>query len=68
VNITIADDRVVVTVEDDGRGVSGATRASGTENLAVRAASRGGHFLLEARSPQGTKATWSVPLSADEAS
>lgn len=55
---------VVVEVEDDGVGVPPApTRASGTRNLAQRAAESGGSFaLLRPPSGRGALLRWVAPL------
>lgn len=62
VTVSITDENIEVVVEDDGRGFAGATRSSGTRNLADRAAARGGEFTLTARDPSGTRAAWVIPL------
>lgn len=53
---------LTVTVEDDGRGIQGRGRASGTANLAQRAAARGGHYSLDSRLEGGAVVVWRVPL------
>jgi len=66
VDISIADDAVVVRIEDDGRGFPATTeRSSGTANLGQRAANYGGEFTIGAREPRGTVLAWSVPLRGD---
>jgi signal transduction histidine kinase len=67
VSVAVDDDVVVVTVDDDGRGVpAGAARASGTRNLAERAEHRGGSFELSARDTGGTRARWRAPVAPPE--
>jgi signal transduction histidine kinase len=69
VDISVTENEVTVTVEDDGIGVNKAiTRASGIASLAERARGHGGTFALEPRHAGGTRARWHVPLPApDEA-
>jgi signal transduction histidine kinase len=63
VDVSVTDDQVKVTIDDDGRGMpASATRSSGTANLASRAANHGGEFELTARKPRGTSLRWSAPL------
>lgn len=67
VHIVLDDGHVTVQVDDDGRGLRDRHRASGTANLAARAAARGGHYALDARSGGGTSMTWRVPLPEEVA-
>lgn len=53
---------VEVTVHDDGRGVPEDAARSGLDNLARRAATRGGRFTLDSVGGAGTTLVWSVPL------
>jgi signal transduction histidine kinase len=63
VDVSVTDDCVRVTIDDDGRGVPSSTvRSSGTANMASRAASYGGEFELTPRVPRGTSLRWSAPL------
>jgi len=63
VDVSVTDDQVTVTIDDDGRGMPpNMTRSSGTANLATRAATHGGAFELIARKPRGTSLCWSAPL------
>ncbi|TPX03024.1 histidine kinase, partial [Schumannella luteola] len=65
VAVSVDDDLVVVTVDDDGVGLpEGARRASGTRNLEERARLRGGGFELGPRPGGGTRARWSAPVSS----
>ncbi|RWZ59209.1 GAF domain-containing protein [Labedella populi] len=63
VTVAAEPDRLVVRVEDDGRGPAGGTRRSGTGNLAERAARWGGTFSLRPREPSGSLLEWTVPLT-----
>jgi signal transduction histidine kinase len=63
VRVEISGGRLTVVVEDDGAGLPAKpTRASGTSNLAERAESRGGIFVLGPADPRGTRLEWSVPF------
>ena len=64
IDVSIIESMVVVSIEDDGDGVTGTERSSGTANLADRAASYGGDFALLARSPRGTRLLWRAPIRA----
>jgi signal transduction histidine kinase len=55
-------DRLCVTVEDDGVGTAPHAPRSGLVNLHRRAERLGGALDLAARSPQGTCVRWQVPL------
>jgi signal transduction histidine kinase len=61
VHIALLDDRVTLTVRDDGRGLDHAVRRSGLTNLRIRAERRGGEFAVTGPPGQGTELTWSVP-------
>ncbi|RUR03262.1 GAF domain-containing protein [Labedella endophytica] len=63
VSVTAEPDRLLVLVEDDGRGPAGASRRSGTANLAERAARWGGGASLGPREPSGSILEWFVPLT-----
>ncbi len=64
VSVSVDDDQVVVTVDDDGIGIPATVdRASGTRNLDDRARRRGGAFDLTARAGGGTRARWAVPVA-----
>ncbi|MBS1847477.1 MAG: PAS domain S-box protein [Actinobacteria bacterium] len=58
------DDRLRVTVHDDGRGFDPdlARTGYGLENLRVRAADFGGAFTIASGDSGGTHATWEVPV------
>lgn len=63
--ITVSEYEISVTVQDDGKGLSGSRRrAGGTANLAERAVLHGGTFTLADRADRGTAARWTVPRSA----
>ena len=64
ITLTCTDDSLELCVHDNGSGVAaGATTGgNGSGNLAVRAEHHGGTFRLDPREPNGTTATWSVPV------
>ena len=64
ITLTCTDARLELCVHDDGIGVSadGATGGNGSGNLAVRAEQHGGTFRLDPGEPNGTTATWSIPV------
>jgi signal transduction histidine kinase len=62
VAVVVADGDVVLTVLDDGVGITEGGRRSGLANLAARAHELGGTFVVEPRISGGTQLTWRVPL------
>lgn len=68
-SVEVHKDVLTITVTDDGAGLgSGLERRGGRglENLAARAAARGGGFRV-GRGPQGgTEIVWWAPLTSDE--
>jgi len=67
VRIVTEAGHLTVYVDDDGQGLNGRGRASGTANLAARATVRGGHYALDSRDGGGTTMTWRVPLPKEMA-
>lgn len=64
VAVSVVDQQLIITVIDDGVGMSAATRSSGLANLQARAIERGGGFEIDTpEGSQGTRARWHVPLS-----
>ena len=63
VSLGTVDDRLVLTVRDDGSGFNaeGATRGMGMGNIAARAAEVGGSFDVVSIPGQGTTVRFSVP-------
>lgn len=53
---------LVITVQDDGRGLEGARRSSGLSNLRARAEARGGSMSTGTAEGRGTRIKWWVPL------
>jgi GAF domain-containing protein len=65
VGITVeSGPELVLTVQDNGAGISRAGRPSGLANLAERAAGLGGTLLVAAVPGGGTELRWRVPLPA----
>jgi signal transduction histidine kinase len=62
VDVSLAEDVLIVTVADDGVGVYDTTRASGTANLRVRAEKWGGSFELARGASRGTTAKWKARI------
>jgi signal transduction histidine kinase len=62
VRVTVADDRLVLDVVDDGRGLGDPARRSGLNNMARRAQRHGGQLRLSTPEGGGTRVTWDVPL------
>ncbi|WP_306357857.1 MULTISPECIES: GAF domain-containing sensor histidine kinase [unclassified Nocardia] len=61
VEVTVADD-LIITVEDNGRGIGENITPSGLSNLAHRALQAGGHFTTGPAEPTGTRLCWTAPL------
>lgn len=57
------DDRVILTVADDGVGIGDPTRHSGLVNLTRRAEAHGGVLSIEATHP-GTQVRWDVSAAS----
>lgn len=68
IEVAIVADTAVVLVEDDGIGIGAGRRRSGLQNLADKAAARGGAFTVES-TIGATAARWAVPVDSmrDEA-
>jgi signal transduction histidine kinase len=61
--IKAARNQLSVEVSDDGKGIAYNIKKSGLENLKKRAEQLKGEFYVERRSPKGTRAVWSIPIS-----
>ena len=67
VSIVVEEQRVAVTIDDDGRGLAHASRrSSGTANLRARAERHGGEQILVGREAGGTRLSWTAILSPAE--
>lgn len=62
VQIEAGGTAVTLTVSDNGAGMGDAKPSGGLLNLTERAALHGGTFDVSPNAPQGTTATWRVPL------
>jgi signal transduction histidine kinase len=61
VRARVVDDRLVVEIEDDGRGGADLERGSGLRGLADRVAAAGGRFEMESPPGRGTRLTAELP-------
>lgn len=61
--IKVTKNLLIVEVSDDGIGIAYKIQKSGLENLRKRAEQLNGEFYVERRSPKGTRAIWSIPLT-----
>jgi len=63
VECAVRDDRVVMSIEDDGIGFDPATiqRGDGLTNIEERSKHIGGQFVISKRAPRGTVHTLSLP-------
>jgi len=62
ISVAVSATEVRVVVTDNGRGLGELAKRSGLDNLAARAAMRGGSFTIAARAPSGTTLDWAVPV------
>jgi PAS domain S-box-containing protein len=62
VDLNVDSEEIVVSVIDNGGGMSDSSRESGLANLRTRAESSGGSFRLKGATPQGLHLAWRVPL------
>ncbi len=67
VTVAVTDD-LVLTVTDDGVGISPGGRRSGLHNLEQRATALGGSLTISAPDGGGTQLVWRVPLPDTEVS
>ncbi|KRB80033.1 diguanylate cyclase [Nocardioides sp. Root190] len=58
-----AGEVIVLTVRDDGRGITGEGAESGLANIRTRAERRGGSLTIRTQQGEGTTIVWSVPRS-----
>ena len=62
IDLTVADDEVILTVTDNGVGIADQRRNSGLTNLRQRAERHGGTLDVGPGTTPGTRLTWKVPL------
>jgi two-component system, NarL family, sensor histidine kinase DevS len=65
-SLAVSDERVTLTVVDNGRGLSDEPHRGGLANLQDRAATLGGSCSVDSRQGSGTTVTWMVPMSFPE--
>jgi two-component system, NarL family, sensor histidine kinase UhpB len=65
VSLRAADDRVVLTISDDGRGIGGATRAGGLAGMRERAMLIDAVLEVRSRIPRGTEVVLTLPVSSE---
>jgi signal transduction histidine kinase len=65
VSVASADDRLMITVTDDGIGGADRRKGSGLEGLADRIDTLGGTFTVESPHGAGTRLTAQIPLGAE---
>ena len=65
VNLSVADDLVVIEVVDNGIGVVESDRRSGLANLSARAQQWGGELVLENRARGGSRLRWSALIEPE---
>ena len=63
ISVAVSSTGVRIVVTDNGRGLGELAHRSGLDNLATRAAVRGGTFTIAARAPSGTTLDWSAPVT-----
>jgi signal transduction histidine kinase len=62
VEVDAADDRLVLRVVDNGKGLPADRHESGLRNVRRRATEHGGVVQMLPEEPSGTRLEWSVPL------
>jgi signal transduction histidine kinase len=68
IRVAVEDDRVVLDVIDNGRGLGKPRRTSGLGNMRRRAERHGGELRFAVPRRGGTHLSWTVPLHASSAS
>ncbi|MFL6022326.1 MAG: GAF domain-containing protein [Marmoricola sp.] len=62
VEVEVGQDRLLLRISDNGRGITGQVTESGLLNVRRRATERGGTFRIGSEEPHGTLLEWQVPL------
>jgi signal transduction histidine kinase len=63
VEVEVGQDRLLLRVSDNGRGIGGEVSESGLRNVRQRAVERGGTFRIGSEEPHGTLLEWQIPLA-----
>ncbi|MFL6105483.1 MAG: GAF domain-containing protein [Marmoricola sp.] len=62
VEVEVGQERLLLRISDNGRGVGGQITESGLRNVRRRAVEHGGTFRIGSEEPHGTLLEWQVPL------
>ena len=62
VEVEVGQDRLMLRISDNGRGISREISESGLRNVRRRAVEHGGTFRIGSEDPHGTLLEWQVPL------
>ncbi len=65
VSVTTGDGRVIVAIEDDGRGGADPARGTGLRGLADRVEALGGTLEVESPAGRGTRLAAEIPLGGE---
>ena len=63
VEVEVGQDRLLLRVSDNGRGIGGEVSESGLRNVRRRAVEHGGTFRIGSEEPHGTLLEWQIPLT-----
>ena len=63
VRVSAGSNHVSIAITDNGTGMGDDPRRSGLDNLRRRAVARGGTFTIESTATEGTRLSWTIPLS-----
>lgn len=63
VEVEVGQDRLLLRISDNGRGIGGEISESGLRNVRRRAVEHGGTFRIGSEEPHGTLLEWQIPLS-----
>ena len=62
VEVEVGQDRLLLRVSDNGRGIAGQISESGLRNVRRRAVDHGGTLRIGSEEPHGTLLEWQIPL------
>lgn len=63
IEVEVGQDRLLLRISDNGRGIDGEISESGLRNVRRRAVDHGGTFRIGSEEPHGTLLEWQIPLS-----